>query len=68
MDQIDGFFAADAETYVLSKTLGYRADRLDVFGGEDEMNLRVYLKARGLDWGEPVAEGVVPPQEKPSGG
>ncbi len=48
MDKIDGSFAEDVEAYFLEETLGYKPDRLDIFGGKKSVEINKYLKARGF--------------------
>jgi hypothetical protein len=43
MDNIDGLFAQDAEEYIISCKLDYKAERLAVFNSEDKIDIRSYL-------------------------
>lgn len=47
MDMIDGEFAQDAEEYVLSKELGMRSKRLEIYGDKNEIETNDYLTKRG---------------------
>ena len=48
MDMIDGFFAEDAEEWLLEQKLNRKTDRLRVFGSAESIPMQTYLDARGL--------------------
>jgi hypothetical protein len=48
VDVVDGSLAEDAEHLVLREQLGFKTDRLDVFGDADDVDPIEYLKERGF--------------------
>ena len=49
MDSIDGCFAEDVEAFVLEKVLGVHDTRLDILEPTGQVEVRLYLKERGID-------------------
>ena len=48
IDVVDGFLAEDAEHLVLQERLGFKTNRLAIFGDAADVDPIVYLRDRGL--------------------
>ena len=48
MDSIDGMFAQDIEEYILERNLGFKSNRIAIYGDKDSIDTTNYLAKHGV--------------------